>query len=212
MKITQKYYELKSGIPISQGISKLGWIETGLSDNGFSPGWYNYWPAYGIVEARLDNEIYKELSKEHIVKRLEYFNQDKLEMIKFFYKKNSSAWNNPSYQSLWIQKDIKLTEFNNSVVDGEISKILTKYFNYIQLIIYTGVLLTLIMYYKEFDYIKSSYLLVIIGGFIFYTFWETKAQYTLQYYLMMIPYASIGWNKLTDIILKKQIMTKNYYK
>lgn len=205
MTLTQKYYELKSGIPTSEGISKLGWIETGLNDNGFSAGWYNYWPAYGIVEAGLDNEVYEQLSKEHIAKRLEYFNNNKLEIIKFFYKKNSSAWNNPSYQSLWIQKDIEETEFNQSLVDGFISKILGKYFNYVQLIIYVGVFLALVTYRKEFDYIKLSYLLVIIGGFIFYTFWETKAQYTLQYYLMMIPYASIGWNKITDIILKKSI-------
>lgn len=203
MTLTQKFYELRSGVSISDGISKLGWIETGLSDNGFSPGWYNYWPAYGIVEAGLDNDVYKELSKEHIVKRLEYFRNDKFGMIKFFYKKNSSAWNNPSYQALWVQKEIKNTEFNRNVIFGDIGKFLDKYFNYIQLIIYVGGLLSLIICYKEFNYFKASYLLVIIGGFIFYTFWETKAQYTLQYYLMMIPYASIGWNKITDVIIKK---------
>lgn len=211
MTLIQKSYELRSGIPISEGLSKLGWVETGLSNNGFSPGWYNYWPAYGIIEAGLDNEVYIELSKEHIITRLKEFNKDKLGMVTFFYKKNSSAWNNPSYQSLWVQKDIKETEFNLSLVNGNISKRLNEYFNYIQLIIYVGTLLALITYCKKFNYIKASYLLVIIGGFIFYTFWETKAQYTLQYYLMMIPYASIGWNRTVEIILKKYNIRNEIY-
>ena len=202
LNLTQRYYEMKSGIEISEGISKLGWLETGLNDNGFSPGWYNYWPAYGIVEANLDNELYAELSKEHIISRLEFFKDNKVEMIKFFHKKNSSAWNNPSYQSLWVQKDIEETEFNVSVVIGSISKVLEKYFNYIQLIVYIGVFLLLLLYYKKLDYVKLIYIIVIIGGFIFYSFWETKAQYTLQYYLMMIPYASIGWNKISTMVIK----------
>ena len=64
-------------------------------------------------------------------------------------------------------------------------------------------LLVLIFYREKCDYWKMYFLLIFIGGFVFYCFWEAKAQYTFQFFVLLIPYASIGYNKLFDIILEK---------
>ena len=43
----------------------------------------------------------------------------------------------------------------------------------------------------------------MIGGFVFFTFWEAKSQYVAPYYFVIIPYAVIGWksmiNKISDM-------------
>lgn len=52
--------------------------------------------------------------------------------------------------------------------------------------------------------IDENYLLYavifFIGGFIFHTFWETKAQYVYQYTASLIPVASVGLYKVMDFI------------
>ena len=44
---------------------------------------------------------------------------------------------------------------------------------------------------------------LMIGGFVFFTFWEAKSQYVAPYYFVIIPYAVIGWksmiNKISDM-------------
>ena len=55
--------------------------------------------------------------------------------------------------------------------------------------------------------INENYLLYavifFIGGFLFHTFWETKAQYVYQYTASLIPVASVGLYKAMDFIWNK---------
>ncbi len=42
--------------------------------------------------------------------------------------------------------------------------------------------------------------LVFIGGFFFHLFWEAKCQYTIPYFVLLIPYAAAGYGRLTEWI------------
>lgn len=35
--------------------------------------------------------------------------------------------------------------------------------------------------------------LVVVGGFIFHTLWEAKAQYILPYFILLIPFSANGY-------------------
>ena len=42
--------------------------------------------------------------------------------------------------------------------------------------------------------------MIFLGGFVFHTFWETKAIYVLQYYYLLLPYAAFGIFQLFEKI------------
>ena len=42
------------------------------------------------------------------------------------------------------------------------------------------------------DASELLYITALIGGFLFHTFWEAKCQYTLPYFILLIPLAVIG--------------------
>ena len=41
---------------------------------------------------------------------------------------------------------------------------------------------------------------IFIGGFIFHLFWEAKGQYTITYFVLLIPYCVKGLMDMTDEI------------
>lgn len=50
-----------------------------------------------------------------------------------------------------------------------------------------------------------TFWIVILGGFLFYLFWEAKSRYIFPYFMMMIPMAACGW----DLFLQKLEAWKN---
>ena len=42
--------------------------------------------------------------------------------------------------------------------------------------------------------------MIFIGGFIFHLFWEAKGQYTITYFVLLIPYCAKGLMDMTDDI------------
>lgn len=43
------------------------------------------------------------------------------------------------------------------------------------------------------------WLIIVLGGFLFYLFWEAKSRYILPYYIAMIPMAACGY----DLLIRK---------
>ena len=44
-------------------------------------------------------------------------------------------------------------------------------------------------------------IIVFIGGFLFHTIWEAKCQYTITYFILLIPYSVKGYDCLTNKII-----------
>lgn len=69
-----------------------------------------------------------------------------------------------------------------------------------QSLIYWGALLfLLLMIRKKIPVEKLGLIIVVIGGFIFYIFWEAKSRYVFPYFMMMLPCACCGW----DLFIQK---------
>ena len=203
IKIIYSYYEKVSGIEINSGIPMIGWVAMGLHDSKRGEGWYDASTVDNYEKVNYDSKKFSDLSLKDIKDSISKFKSKPKYTIKFFYKKISSQWNNPTFQSLWKLTDTAQNRIARSIVKGKLHDFVYVYSNYFQVIIYLGSLLFLILYREKCDYWKMYFLLIFIGGFVFYCFWEAKAQYTFQFFVLLIPYASIGYNKLFDIILKK---------
>ena len=48
-------------------------------------------------------------------------------------------------------------------------------------------------------------LLTFIGGFVFHFFWEAKCQYTLPYFVLLIPYSVLGMESVSAVRFKQNI-------
>ena len=71
-----------------------------------------------------------------------------------------------------------------------------------QSIILFGVICYIILGFKEIKLKELLYAIVFIGGFIFHLIWEAKCQYTITYFVLLIPYFVIGYYKLCNILAK----------
>ena len=40
---------------------------------------------------------------------------------------------------------------------------------------------------------------IFIGGFLFHLFWEAKSQYTITYFVLLIPYCAKGLMDMTNV-------------
>ncbi len=195
LNIIYKYYENRSNITINSGVPKIGWIAMGLHDGMIGPGWWDDSARQNYINVGYDDAHYNELVINDIKDHLNNFKNHPKSFILFFYKKISSQWNNPTYQALWNLTDTGKNKIANSLIKGRLYNYSYVYGNYYQLIIYFGCLLYLIMYRKDSDYLKMLFLLIFIGGFLFYCMWEAKSQYILQFFVGLIPYACLGYNK-----------------
>ena len=186
LKGMQLYYQHKSGIEISRGIPKIGWIAMGTMKDANSlraDGWYNEWQVRNYLDVHCDSDKFVEISKKQIKENFSMFYKNPKYALKFFYTKLSTQWNNPTYQSLWIINEKSNSKFVKSVHSGILSKIFYAYANYYQLMIYIGCLLFLILLQKKLDCNNMFLMIIIIGGFFFSIVWEAKSQYVFQYFV-----------------------------
>ena len=201
--ITNSAVKIISGLDMEQGISSWSFIAMGLQENStMFDGWYNDYNRRTFVDADYNAENQAETAKKEIQKRISVFKADPLYTLSFFAGKNASQWNNPNFQCYWINqcgsKDITtglITTHSLSIISTyDASRIL----NIFQVIILVGSILY-IFCCKEKNVIYICFLIILIGGFTFHTFWEAKGQYTLPYFILLLPLAVDGWIKMLDV-------------
>lgn len=76
--------------------------------------------------------------------------------------------------------------------------------------VYLGGLLYIIWERKGYNISRIIGLIIFLGGFIFQLFWEAKSSYALMYFVMLIPYAVIGYDKCFERIQNTIIAIKKF--
>lgn len=193
--VTQK--EKNDGIPMSS------YVAMGLQESKRAPGWYNRYNRSVYEKSGYNSKKASDKIKKDIKQSLEKFRNDPKYAIEFFYKKTISQWNNPTFQSLWIYKMRKSNNPNISIVkaikgEGLLNKLLTFYMNIVQSLILFGATTYMIIDFKNIKYKQLIFIIIFIGGFLFHIIWEAKGQYTLTYFVLLIPYAVRGFLQLTN--------------
>ena len=210
-------YEVSKNISLSGGIPKLTYVVMGLSeDSNGRVGWYTGYNDRAFSDNDYNTNKAEKIAKKDLRKRIDYLKKHKTYTRKIFIKKIISTWTDSTYQSIWngplptwcgkINTDIMRIIY---IKDGE-SK-LYKFIRYGSVVIVWTIFLFSItctlLYLTGKMNIDENYLLYavifFIGGFIFHTFWETKAQYMYQYTASLIPVASVGLYKVMDFIWNK---------
>lgn len=189
--------------PVAEGIPKIAWVAMGLNEAVNTPGWYDNYNGYVYEKNDRNRKATIAECKDHIRDRLEILSSNGRNFIRFFYKKTASQWGNPTWECFNLQGRVSGTPDNaikrNVWEYGEKCQIYKNILNVVQTLINFGVVMYILLCWKNFKNIRVYelfYAVLMIGAFIFYTFWEAKSQYAAPYYFLIIPYAVMGWKSI----------------
>lgn len=212
-----------SNVEANDGIPNITYVAMGMQEGQMAPGWYNEYNQKTYKKNKYNSEITTEKAKESINEHLETFKNDPKYALKFYYEKTASQWNNPTFQSVWVNQNRKTILRKNRIVksiqkNNRIGKILVEYMNILQSLILFGALSYFILNYKNIKMIELIFPITFIGGFLFHLIWEAKCQYTITYFILLIPYSIVGYQcvadkliKLYNVKVKKVKLIKNEY-
>jgi len=187
-----------SGYTMDQGTSPWSWIAMGLQDGKRAPGWYNGYNSSSYKENGYNKALQAEAAKESIRESVELLLEDKWEALEFFTKKTASQWNNPTFQAFWnVQirsSALTQTEWTWEFTNVQGTHRWTEFLNLLQFVILSGALLFCAFGRNQSEPERSLVLpMIFVGGFVFHLVWEAKCQYTISYFVLLIPYAVAGF-------------------
>lgn len=197
-----------TGIERAKGVPMIAYIEMGLQDKKDMPGWYNGYNLDVYIKNDYDYDKTVEEIKLDLRNSIKYFIDNPGYMCEFFYKKIVSQWNNPTFQSIWINSGDRLTEEKNELVqyvydNATINTILIQYMNIIQSIILVGTTIFIFINFKNKNINHLLFIITFIGGFLFHIIWEAKCQYTITYFVLLIPFAVKGYVDIAEKICEE---------
>lgn len=214
--ITPRYMITRmTGYSLNQGVSNWSFIAMGLQDEEHAPGWNNGYNYSTYVDNGCITEVQTELAKEEISNRIGLFAEHKGYAFRFFSLKIASMWNEPTYQSFWINQirnhRVNFAAWIELFMSAKGYTIVARMMKFFQVFLYSGALLWLLLE-KRSDFTKKSFfVLCFVGGFIFHMFWEAKSQYSITYVVLLIPCAVIGYGLLIKILINKQNEITNVF-
>ena len=168
-------------------------------------GWYNGYGLNTYSEANSSGERQKLIAQEDLAERVQFFRDHPMYALSFFSGKNASQWNNPDFQSFWIVQHARRTVQYSRIINWIFSPggnaLLNSGLNFLQYAILFGAVLCILPKEKGAfrDKREPEDLFLaccVIGGFLFYSFWEAKAQYTLVHFMCLIPLSVYGYERM----------------
>ena len=202
----KEFYELRSGIEISDGLPATTWIAMGMQGSWGGHGVWNGYTehTWGRFVEEEDAQIKrKEFTLSTIQGRMEEFKEDP-QMAKDFYRlKILEQWAEPSYSSLAINGSSAvgsggLTEW---IYVGVIPDLICRFQNYFQFLLYFLSLCCLVDALRRKAPVRDQVLLILlIGGFLFSVLWEAKARYVFPYVVALLPYMAKGARVLQNAV------------
>lgn len=206
--------ERLTGIELSKGMPKSAWIYMGLMDNEDAPGAYNGHSVQLFEENDYDYKKTDAAAKENIVEICGYIVHNPVKSVRQFAKKISYQWNNPTFMcinnlesmsSLLNKND--LPGWFRSLIAGGGKRFITSWMNIVQTWILLFALMGIIVLFRsETGIWQILPCLIFIGGFAFHFFWEAKPQYTLPYFILLLPYAACGLSASVEGVGKLRML------
>lgn len=204
-------YESRSGIKLGDSVPMSGYLAMGLSDpEGVlgcnAKGWYSSKYTFDNMSNNgYDAEKANEYAINGVKEALGKFTTDYGYANDFFYEKNTSQWNEPTFASLWINtisaryKDETPGKLASAVIytnGGDSHSSLFEYMNIYQLFIYLTAFAGVIVCFRKKDIFCSSLILIVLGAFLYHMIFEAKSQYILPYFIILTGFSAAGFDAL----------------
>ena len=205
-KLPQNIYEKRSGYDFGEGIPMLGWLAMGMSEGHAAAGWYKEeHTVTAFKESGGDAAVVAEKAKAAIAERLGFFAKNPGEGMSFFSEKLRSQWNEPSYDSIWLnQVFLSYSEKGGlySLLCDKGESLTVGFMNQHQQLVFLGMLMGIIALIKKRDILSCILPLIILGGLMYHLLFEAKSQYALPYFILMMPVAAMGLSEFFERMKK----------
>ncbi len=195
--------ERRLGFPLTDGSPMIAWITMAFGeDEEGNPVKFDAYNRDVYLENDLDTEKAEKEAKEELKKRLTDLMEDPMHMMDFMRKKIAIAWNEPTHESLVAnnrpETGIEQSGLTRFILREDEKSPIVEYMNLFHGMLLAGVLIWIIRKGRAVSIYGLLPAVVFIGGFLFQLFWETYSQYTIQYFLLIIPYAVSGFAEIME--------------
>ncbi len=187
---------IRGNIDIDGGVPMIGFVSMGMRESELAPGWWSgYYNEALYTQNNYDQDLAVAQAKADMSERISEFVSDPGYAADFFYKKMISQWCEPTFEGIWVnhyEKGVTLSGIIDNLLNRELKGTMEGFLNLYQTFIYWSALLFVLMNRKNNNVFLWLPGTAVIGGFLFHMIWEAKGQYTLAYFVLLIPYASIA--------------------
>jgi hypothetical protein len=213
-KLTESYYEHRSGYEISSGVPPLTYIAMGMQESYSGNGWYNGYNLETYQNNDMDTALTNAESLQDIAARLNEWKSHPLQALRFYNDKYLTQWTDGTYAC----RQSTLATFGGripiiqSIYDGDLSTFLVEGCNILQNLLYLGCLI-FICWVARARFLKSPAkaddslwiradllpyvgLIAAFGGFVFHMLWEANSRYIFPYSILLLPYAAWGLSRI----------------
>lgn len=201
-----------SGEELNQGMPATAWVAMGMQQTLMANGWFNSYNEKTYIENDCNPKKTNQEAIIEIKSRMSYFISHPSQLVFFYVKKDASQWNHPNFEGFWVNYDCQREKFDvpTKKVSGIIQKItkepgslvINEYLNIYQTIILLGGCAWIVLCRKKIQFEQLLLPTIVVGGFVFHTFWEGKSQYTITYYALLIPYGIAGYQAIVNKLLE----------
>ncbi len=184
-----------------QPIPNVLYIAMGTQWKEENAGWFSGYNYSVFFENDCDPEMASRVAYKDIENFLQKCLDNKGYAIDFLGNKILAQWNEPMYQVLVMNQNIQAEQapIIADIYFGSLRSVVEEYMNIYQLIIYGSILGLFILNFKKWDKIEPFVLMIgIFGGFLFTIIWEAKTRYVFPYFIMMLPYAAVGLQRVIN--------------
>lgn len=201
-KQPQRLYEKRMGQSFGSGIPMIAWMAMGFDEGHAAPGWYREdHTVTAFFHTGEDPEATAALAKEALKNRVAGFAAHPDKALRFFWAKLRSQWNEPTYESIWLnQVHMSFSEkgrvYSFLCGEGSAERRTTAVMNQFQQLIYLGMLLGCFGLWHRKNAKSCLLPLIVLGGLLYHLLFEAKSQYALPYFVLMLPVAAYGYSRL----------------
>ena len=194
-----------------EGIPKIAWVAMSMQEGdegGYACGWYNSYNWVVYDQCGYDRQATTRACMDNLKQSLDKFAHEQKYALTYFYKKFTSQWNAPTFQSMisneWSTRHTdKTAPFAHYFIFEGGRDILYELMNIYHFFLFFCTSVYFIRNRGRWSLPKAYFALNIFGGFLFHMIWEAQSRYILGYFVLMLPLAACGCAELLDGIEKK---------
>ena len=199
-----------TGMKLGNGVPRISQIAMGMHENENGSGWYDGLIDMAYEENGFDEERTEEAVRADLNASLRDFRNNPTGFIGFCSRKALSMWIEPTYQSIFILQNRNTYSEKplypvNELQSDRPGILATRMMDLMQSLMYLGSFLFFFHYACErvrkkdwsaniaelLDPLLAG--IIITGGFLFYTLWEAKSQYSISFVIFLVPTAVQGF-------------------
>ena len=194
-----------TGRDLPVGLPKTCWVVMGLEESPIAPGGFNGRGPSLSTENNYDYDATNNAAIGEIKGRLKKFVKEPKYMVGFFGRKISAQWNDPLFQSdLLIENRYdKNNKLYSYLTDGAGRNVIDFVLNGLHAWILLGSLMFFVCKRRKLSMEALVLIIAFVGGFFFHLIWESKSQYAVHYWVLLFPYAVLGYQYVAESMLYK---------